>query len=143
MNRRAKKAFRNRQDKKAVWLSRDSDRREEASMPKQHILEQLHIGSWEMVPRKYNEINHTVAAWLNKDVKLPPRLIWHGAYRKERDVDGILVYKNVKNATMFIQCGPSYGQILETIYHEFLHWYLPDVREEGIRKLEETIMARA
>lgn len=89
-------------------------------------MNQLQIGSWDILPRKYREMNVTVAAWLNEEIKDLPRLLWFGAYSKEKGTDGFISNhkRQFGQPTMHINCSVLSREIRETIYHEFLHLYL-------------------
>jgi hypothetical protein len=112
-------------------------------MPKEHILEQLQIGSWAMIPRKCEEMNHAVAAWLEEDVKPLPRIVWYGAFSNEPGTDGMISEfrgDNNLNPVIHIRCNPGRTQIRETLYHELLHYYLPDETELTVRVYEEFLI---
>ena len=143
MNRRYTRAARSRRMSRARWLAHDSSRREIASMAKDHILSQLHISSWDMVPRKYQEINCTVAAWLKVTVKSLPRLRWYGAYSDEPGSHGMIVGHKQSSPippTIYVRCDPRRREILETLFHELLHYYLPDAGEAIVEDYEHRMM---
>ena len=142
-NRRMIKASRAGQKAKAQWFMRDTYRREIQSMPKDHILSQLNISSWELMPRKYAEINVMVAAWLRETVKPLPQLRWYGAYSRKKGTDGMIV--NHKSTcfgkpSIHINCSALCTEIRETFWHEFLHYYQVDKPEVTIVLYERCLL---
>ncbi len=106
------------------------------------ILTQLAISSWDMVPRKYAEMNNTVAAWLDETPKSLPQLIWYGADSKEKGSDGFITghKKSVTVAIIHVNCHPLCSEIEATIYHELLHYYRPGKDEMTISLYERVLV---